>query len=133
MDIDTLDDWPYNPTEEQMIRQHAHLVSEENRLLRDEVSRYRQHLAKIIDMHGTAYEERDKLVAKLRAADGRISDLLRAACDSWSEIDTLKRVIDQHRLLLRSANVSPELWGERQPGNAQPHTDAHQSLLTVQS
>ncbi|MBC3953605.1 MULTISPECIES: hypothetical protein [Pseudomonas] len=39
MDIEVTDDWPCNPTEEQMIRQHVNLVSEENRLLPDEVAR----------------------------------------------------------------------------------------------
>ncbi|WP_338134204.1 hypothetical protein [Pseudomonas viridiflava] len=82
MDTDIADDWAYNPTEEQMIRQRAHIVNEENRLLRSEVSRYRQHLAKMIDMHSTASAEREKLSTKLKAADSRISDLLRNASDS---------------------------------------------------
>ncbi|KWS41647.1 hypothetical protein [Pseudomonas syringae] len=42
MNIDYAEDWPFCPTEEQMLKQHAHLVAEENRLLRDEVDRYRK-------------------------------------------------------------------------------------------
>ncbi len=60
------------------------LVSEENRLLRDEVDRYRKHVTKLIDMHNDAALERDKLRIKLRDADSRISDLLRDACNSWA-------------------------------------------------
>ncbi|AVX22770.1 Uncharacterized protein ALO42_01093 [Pseudomonas syringae pv. atrofaciens] len=67
-----------------MLKQHAHLVSEENRLLRDEVDRYRKHVTKLIDMHNDAALERDKLRIKLRDADSRISDLLRDACNSWA-------------------------------------------------
>ncbi|MCW6056356.1 hypothetical protein K7K06_11900 [Pseudomonas sp. 17] len=42
MNINYAEDWPFYPTEEQMLKQHAHLVAEENRLLRDEVDRYRK-------------------------------------------------------------------------------------------
>ncbi|MBM1207292.1 MULTISPECIES: hypothetical protein [Pseudomonas syringae group] len=111
MSIEFADDWPYNPTEEQMIRQHAHLVNEENRLLRDEVARYRNHLAKLIDMHNTASVERDKLSLKLREAESRISDLLRKASESWGTIDTLKRVISQHQEIMMLAGISPAKWG----------------------
>ncbi|MFA0998127.1 MULTISPECIES: hypothetical protein [Pseudomonas syringae group] len=51
MNVDNAEDWPFCPTDEQMLKQHAHLVSEENRLLGDEVSQYRNHVAKLIDMH----------------------------------------------------------------------------------
>ncbi|MEE4573916.1 hypothetical protein V2L07_14165 [Pseudomonas alliivorans] len=132
MDTDIADDWAYNPTEEQMIRQRAHIVNEENRLLRAEVGRYRQHLAKMIDMHNTVSAEREKLSTKLRAADSRIADLLRGASDSWNRIDSLERVIDRHRQLLRAADISPEKWGENPSGCAEPESDAHHSLRAVQ-
>ncbi|KPB49738.1 hypothetical protein ALP73_01793 [Pseudomonas coronafaciens pv. garcae] len=74
MNIDYAEDWPFCPTEEQMLKQHAHLVSEENRLLRDEVDRYRRHFTKLINMHNDAALERDKLRVKLRDAESRISD-----------------------------------------------------------
>ncbi|AVI85584.1 MULTISPECIES: hypothetical protein [Pseudomonas syringae group] len=108
MDIDVADDWPYNPTEEQMIRQHAHLINEENRLLRDEVARYRQHLAKLIDMHNTASVERDRLALKLRETESRVSDLLRSAAESWGKINSQQYVIDQHRTVMREAGIT---WG----------------------
>ncbi|ODJ91655.1 hypothetical protein BB779_06250 [Pseudomonas viridiflava] len=133
MDTDIADDWAYNPTEEQMIRQRAHIVSEENRLLRSEVSRYRQHLAKMIDMHSTASAEREKLSTKLKAADSRISDLLRNASDSWGQIDSLKRIIDHHRQLLRTADISPEKWGENPPHGAQSESEIPQPLRAVHS
>ncbi|MCF8979998.1 MULTISPECIES: hypothetical protein [Pseudomonas syringae group] len=133
MDTDIADDWAYNPTEEQMIRQRAHIVSEENRLLRSEVSLYRQHLAKMIDMHSTASAEREKLSTKLKAADSRISDLLRNASDSWGQIDSLKRIIDHHRQLLRTSDISPEKWGENPSHGAQSEGETHQSLRAVQS
>ncbi|AHG41149.1 hypothetical protein N018_13420 [Pseudomonas syringae CC1557] len=110
MNIDYAEDWPFCPTEEQMLKQHAHLVSEENRLLRDEVDRYRKHVTKLVDMHNDAALERDKLRIKLKAADSRISDLLRDSCDSWGKIDSLKRILHQHRTLLLDAGVSSENW-----------------------
>jgi len=112
MNIDYAEDWPFCPTEEQMLKQHAHLVVEENRLLRDEVDRYRKHVTKLIDMHNDAALERDKLRIKLRDADNRISDLLREACESWKQSNSLEQVIEQHRLLLRNANVDPVMWGD---------------------
>lgn len=111
MYIEIADDWPYNPTEEEMIRQHAHLVSEENRLLSAEVARYRNHLAKVIDMHNTASVERDRHALKLREAESRVSDLLRSAADAWGKINTQQYVIDQHRAVMREAGISPERWG----------------------
>lgn len=39
MNIDYAEDWPFCSTEEQMLKQHKHSVSEEHRLLRDEVDR----------------------------------------------------------------------------------------------
>ncbi|WP_413818000.1 hypothetical protein [Pseudomonas viridiflava] len=116
-----------------MIRQRAHIVSEENRLLRSEVSRYRQHLAKMIDMHSTASAEREKLSTKLKAADSRISDLLRNASDSWGQIDSLKRIIDHHRQLLRTADISPEKWGENPSHGAQSEGEIAQPLRAVHS
>ncbi|MEE5046318.1 hypothetical protein V2J81_23450 [Pseudomonas alliivorans] len=113
MDIEFADDWPYNPTEEEMIRQHAHLVSEENRLLRDEVARYRNHVAKLIDMHNTVSLERDRLTVKLREADSRVSDLLHGACESWKTINSQQYVIDQHRAVMREAGIGPEKWGSK--------------------
>ncbi|WP_122518146.1 hypothetical protein [Pseudomonas viridiflava] len=92
-------------------RQHAHLVSEENRLLRAEVARYRNHLAKVIDMHNTASVERDRLALKLRETESRVSDLLRSAADSWGKINSQQYVIDQHRAVMREAGISPERWG----------------------
>ncbi|SHM46677.1 hypothetical protein SAMN05216593_10149 [Pseudomonas asturiensis] len=123
MDIDVADDWPYNPTEEQMIRQHAHLINEENRLLRDEVARYRQHLAKLIDMHNTASVERDRLSVKLRDAESRVSDLLRKAADSWGKINSQQYVINQHREVMREAGIGPESWGERLSNRVEPASD----------
>ncbi|WP_234778923.1 hypothetical protein [Pseudomonas amygdali] len=97
-----------------MLKQHAHLVAEENRLLRDEVDRYRKHVTKLIDMHNDAALERDKLRIKLRDAGNRISDLLRATCESWKTINSQKYVIDQHREVMRLAGISHERWGERE-------------------
>ncbi|AAY37799.1 hypothetical protein [Pseudomonas syringae] len=119
MNIDYAEDWPLCPTEEQMLKQHAHLVSEENRLLRDEVDRYRNHVTKLIDMHNDAALERDRLRIKLRDADSRISNLLREACDSWKQTNSLEQVIEQHRLLLRNANVDPVMWGGRSDSGSQ--------------
>ncbi len=113
MNVDYAEDWPFCPTEEQMLKQHGHLVSEENRLLRDEVDRYRKHVTKLIDMHNDAALERDKLRIKLRDADSRISDLLRDSCNSWATINSQKYVIDQHREVMRGAGISPERWGEK--------------------
>ncbi|WP_024645857.1 hypothetical protein [Pseudomonas syringae] len=113
MNIDYAEDWPFCPTEEQMLKQHAHLVAEENRLLRDEVDRYRKHVTKLIDMHNDAALERDKLRIKLKAADSRISDLLRDSCDSWGKIDSLNRIVEQHRAVMLEAGISPERWGEK--------------------
>ncbi|RML85499.1 hypothetical protein [Pseudomonas savastanoi] len=47
MNIDYAEDWSLCPTEDQMRKQQVHLVSEENRLLRGEVDRYRMHVTKL--------------------------------------------------------------------------------------
>ncbi|WP_346399048.1 hypothetical protein [Pseudomonas syringae] len=119
MNIDYAEDWPFCPTEDQMIKQQVHLVSEENRLLRDEVDRYRIHVTKLIDIHNDAALERDQLRIKLREADNRISDLLRAECDSWKLKNSLERVIEQHRALLRDAGVSYVMWSGLQDQDSQ--------------
>ncbi|MCA5967434.1 hypothetical protein [Pseudomonas sp. P129] len=119
MNIDYAEDWPLCPTEDQMMKQQVHLVSEENRLLRDEVDRYRMHVTKLIDIHNDAALERDKLRIKLREADNRISDLLRTECESWKLKNSLERVIEQHRVLLRGAGVSPIMWGGVQDQHSQ--------------
>ncbi|KPY92044.1 Uncharacterized protein ALO43_03375 [Pseudomonas tremae] len=110
MNIDYAEDWAFLP-HGGADAQYAHLISEENRLLRDEVDRYRRHVTKLINMHNDAALERDKLRVKLRDAESRISDLLRDACDSWKTINSQKYAIDQYREVMRVAGIGPERWG----------------------
>ncbi|MCD5996520.1 hypothetical protein KDX38_23300 [Pseudomonas sp. CDFA 602] len=118
--IDYAEDWPGSPSEHDMLRQHAHLISEENRLLQAEVTRYRKNLAKLIDMHNEASLERDRLRLKVRELESRVSQLLLDASNSWKEIHSLKGVIDQHRSLLVTANVDPAMWGQREASKSSP-------------
>ncbi|KPZ25532.1 hypothetical protein [Pseudomonas coronafaciens] len=107
IDLDYAEDWSFL-SHGGADAQYAHLISEENRLWRDEVDRYRIHVTKLVDMHNDAALERDKLRVKLTDADSRISDLLREACDSWKTIKSQKYVIDQHREVMRVVGISPK-------------------------
>ncbi|KPY12376.1 Uncharacterized protein ALO61_03883 [Pseudomonas savastanoi pv. nerii] len=47
MNVDYAEDWSLCPSKDQMMKQQVHLVSEENRLLRGKVDRYRMHVTKL--------------------------------------------------------------------------------------
>jgi regulator of replication initiation timing len=122
MDIDFADDWLGSPTDEQMLRQHAHLVTEENLLLRIEVNRYRNHVARLVDMHAQVTKERDGLRKELADANGRISDLLRTACENWKRVNSLQYCLEQREALLMQHNVPPKMWGKG--GTPDAHLDS---------
>lgn len=118
MDIDFADDWLGSPTDEQMLRQHAHLVTEENLLLRIEINRYRNHVARLVDMHAQVTKERDGLRKELAEANGRISDLLRTACENWKTVNSLQYCLEQREALLMQHNVPPRMWGKGETPDA---------------
>ncbi|WP_342655038.1 hypothetical protein [Pseudomonas sp. F3-2] len=69
------EDWPDIPTQEEMMRQHIHLIELECQMLQEELSRYRKNVAKLIDIHNEVTIERDKLRAELKGASERIGKL----------------------------------------------------------
>ncbi len=96
MDIDyDAENWLLSPTPEEMQRQHTHLVEEECRLLQEELSRYRQNTAKLVEMHGELTAERNTLRTQLAEANTRLSDCLRSAAEDWKEISSLKSIAYQ--------------------------------------
>lgn len=61
-----IDEWSAEFTREEILKQHVHLIEEENRLLQDELSRYRKNMPKLVDMHNDVTVVRDKLRAELK-------------------------------------------------------------------
>jgi regulator of replication initiation timing len=78
-----------------MQRQHTHLIEEECRLLQEELTRYRQNTAKLVDMHAELTVERNALRTKLAEANTRVSDCLREAAEDWKRINSLQTVAEQ--------------------------------------
>lgn len=96
MDIDyDAENWPFSPTPEEMQCQHIHLIEQECRLLQEELSRYRQNTAKLVEMHSEITAERNMLRTKLAEANTRISDCLRSAAEDWARINSLQMVVSQ--------------------------------------
>lgn len=71
------ENWPGNPTPEEMMRQHVHLLEEECHQLQAELDRHRANQNKLVDMHNELMIERDSLRAKLKQTEARLSDCLR--------------------------------------------------------
>ncbi|MCQ2994001.1 hypothetical protein NLO95_07710 [Pseudomonas syringae] len=96
MDIDyDAENWPFSPTPEEMQRQHVHLIEQECRLLQEELSRYRQNTAKLVEMHSEITAERNMLRTKLAEANTRVSECLRTAAEDWKRINSLKMIASQ--------------------------------------
>lgn len=89
------ENWPDNPTREEMMRQHIHLLEEECRLFQLELNRYRKNLAKLIDIHTDVTIERDKIRAELKQTEARLSDCLRENSSLSNRIGGLEGCRDQ--------------------------------------
>jgi len=107
-------EWPDEFTREEMLEQQSNLLIEECRMLQDEVSRYRQNLAKLIDMNATVTSERDNLRKTLGAAERRVSELIADKYEQSRRIGSLQSIIDQHKMLLREHKV-PGHYVESEP------------------
>lgn len=96
MEIDfEADDWPDCPTTEQMQRQHIHLIEEENRLIQEELSRFRKHVVKLVDMHTEVSVERDNARRDLAQARAQLSDCLREKSALGNQVRGLEKCRDQ--------------------------------------
>jgi len=65
-------EWPDEFTREEMLEQQNVLLIEECRMLQEDLTRYRQNLAKMVDLNAVATTERDRLRRQL---DEHISEL----------------------------------------------------------
>ena len=109
-DIDYAEDWPDQPTDEEMTRHHLFLVEQEVRLLEIELARYRNHVARLVDMHAKVSGERDDMRKQLAQANERISDLLRNDCETWKKINSLQNQLAQRGALLTQYKVPDRMW-----------------------
>jgi len=98
-------EWPDEFTREEMLEQQSRLLIEECHLLQLEVSRYRQNIAKLIDMNATVTAERDKLEKSLAEAEATVSRLFTEAYGHSREIGSIERVPDQHRAVMRNHKI----------------------------
>ncbi|WP_110949065.1 hypothetical protein [Pseudomonas bohemica] len=70
------ENWPGNPTPEEIMRRYVHLLEEECHDLQTELVRHRKNQDKLIDMHNELAIERNSLRAKLKETEARLSDCL---------------------------------------------------------
>jgi len=112
MEIDyDAENWPDCPTPEEMLRQHVHLIEEENRLLQEELTRYRKNQVKLVDMHTALTAERDKLAAEVKKQAAMISKQNIDGTEVWRQIDGLKRVLHQRETVMRQHGVPDHYFG----------------------
>lgn len=107
--------WPDEFTREEMLEQQNVLLIEECRMLQEDLTRYRQNLAKMVDLNSIATTERDKLRRQL---DEHISELSRMrldACEGWKTINSLKRVIGQKDVVMRQFKIPEQYLGGCHP------------------
>jgi chromosome segregation ATPase len=105
------DDWSDEFTREEMLEQHAHRLEEECRMLNEELSRYRKNMAKLIDMHGTASGDCEKLRIALAAAKADISRLHNDTYERGRTIGALKAILSQRDSVMRQFGVPEDYFG----------------------
>lgn len=103
--------WPDEFTREEMIEQQNILLLEECRMLQEDLTRYRQHLAKVIDMHASVTIERDELAAAVKKMTAEISRQNIQGSEYWRQIDSMKRVLHQRETVMRQYGVPEHYFG----------------------
>lgn len=103
--------WPDEFTREEMIEQQNILLVEECRMLQEDLTRYRQNLAKLVDMHASVTTERDKLACDVKKMAAEISRQNIQGSEYWRQIDSLKRVLDQRETVMREHGVPDRYFG----------------------
>lgn len=88
-----------------MIEQQNILLLEECRMLQEDLTRYRQNLAKMVDLNTIVTAERDRLRRQLEEHISELSRMRLNACEDWKTIDGLKRVVAQREAVMRQHGV----------------------------
>jgi len=105
------DSWPDEFTREEMIEQQNILLLAECRMLQGDLTRYRQNLAKVVDMHAAVTIERDKLAADVKKMTAEISRQNIQCSEYWRQIDSMKRVLHQRETVMREHGVPDRYLG----------------------
>jgi regulator of replication initiation timing len=104
-------EWPDEFIREEMLEQQNVLLIEECRMLQEDLTRYRQNLAKMVDQNAIVTAERDRLRRQLDEHISELSKMRLSACEDWKSINRMKRVIAQRDELLRQFKVPEQYLG----------------------
>jgi regulator of replication initiation timing len=108
-------EWPDEFTREEMLEQQNILLVEECRMLQEDLTRYRQNLAKMVDLNMIATTERDKLRRQLDEHISELSKMRLNACEHWKTINGMKIIIAQRGELLRQFKIPEQYLGACEP------------------